>query len=129
MNPIIYLLKWWGKLQWTYRGKSCNHRIFVIHNLQNSLLRLPAIRALEVISGISAIEQTIPDQYSVPGLGTFKGKYTIKQKPDAKLFSLFTPRNVPLPLREKVQLEFQCMEKLGVISPVREPSQWFAATV
>ena len=45
----------------TYKGKSCNHRIFVIRHLQNNLLGLPAIKALEVISGINAIEQNIPN--------------------------------------------------------------------
>ena len=115
----------------TYKGKSCNHRIFVIRNLQNNLLGLPAIKALEVIFGINAIEQNIPDKYPTlfSGLGTFKGEYTIKLKPDAKPFSLYTPRNVPLPLREKVHLELKRMEKLGVISPVKEPTQWCAGMV
>ena len=115
----------------TYKEKSCNHRIFVIRNLQNNLLGLPAIKALEVISGINAIEQNIPDQYPAlfSGLSTFKGEYTIKLKPEAKPFSLFTPRNVPLPLREKVRLELKRMEKLGVISPVKEPTQWCAGMV
>ena len=53
----------------------------------------------------------------------------IKLRPDAKPFCLFTPRNVPLPLREKVHKEIQRMEKLGVISPVDEPTQWCAAMV
>ena len=112
----------------TYKGKSCNHRIFVIRHLQNNLLGLPAIKALEVISGINAIEQNIPDQYPAlfSGLG---GEYTIKLKPDAKPFSLFTPRNVPLPLHEKVRLELKRMEELGVISPVQEPTPWCAGMV
>jgi len=61
---------------------------------------LPAIKELEIITGINAIEQSIPQQYPslFSGLGTFKGEYTIKLKPVARPFSLFTPRNVPLPL-------------------------------
>ena len=96
--------------------------------MQSNLLGLPAIKALEVISGINAIEQNIPDQYPAlfSGLGNFKGEYTIKLKPDPKPFSLFTPRNVPLPLREKVRLELKRMEELGVISPVQEPTPWCA---
>ena len=38
-------------------------RVFVIHNLQHNLLGLPAIKALEVITGINAITQSIPEQY------------------------------------------------------------------
>ena len=115
----------------TYKGKSDAQRVFVINNLQHNLLGLPAIKALEVITGIDAVTQTIPDQYPTlfSGLGTFKGDYTIKLRPDAKRFCLFTPRNVPLPLREKVQKELQRMENLGVISRVEKPTQWCAAMV
>ena len=56
-------------------------QVFVINNnyLQHNLLRLPAIKALEVITGIDAVTQTIPDQYPTlfSGLETFKGDYTI----------------------------------------------------
>ena len=92
---------------------------------------LPAIKALEIITGINAITQSIPEQYPTlfSGLGTFKREYTIKLRPDAKPFCLFTPRNVPLPLREKVKQEIQRMEKLGVISRTEEPTPWCAAMV
>ena len=118
-------------LNLTYKGKSSAQRVFVIHNLQTNLLGLPAIKALEIIRGINAITQSIPDQYPTlfSGLGTFKGEYTIKLQPNAKPFCLFTPRNVPLLLREKVQKEIQRMEKLGVISRVEEPTKWCASMV
>ena len=95
------------------------------------MLGLPVIKALEIIRGINAITQSIPDQYPTlfSGLRTFKGEYTIKLQPNAKPFCLFIPRNVPLPLREKVQKEIQRMEKLGVISRVEEPIQWCAGMV
>jgi len=72
-------------------------------------LGLSAIRNLEVITGTNAIELSIPDQYPAifTGLGTFKGEYTIKLKPDAQPFSLFTPRNVQIPLWKKVTQELQ----------------------
>ena len=105
--------------------------MFVVHNLQHNLLGLPAIKALEIITGINAITHNIPEQYPrlFSGLGMFKGEYTIKLQPDAKPFCLFTPRNIPLPLREKVKQELQRMERLGVISKVNEPTQWCAAMV
>ena len=40
-----------------------------------------------------------------------------------------TPRNIPIPLRAKVQTELQRMESLGVKSPVEEPTSWCAAMV
>ena len=87
----------------SYNAKSATQQVFVVRDLQHKLLGLPAIRDLEIITGINAIEFRIPDQYPAlfTGLGTSKGEYTIKLKPDAQPFSLFTPRNVPIPLREK----------------------------
>ena len=115
----------------TYKGKLSFERVFVIHNLRHNLLGLPAIKALEIITGINAITQSIPEQYLTlfSGLGAFKREYTIKLQPDAKPFCLFTPRNVPLPLCEKVKQEIQRMKKLGVISQIEEPTPWCAAMV
>ena len=39
------------------------------------------------------------------GLGTLGDEYTIKLKQNATPYSLFTPRNVAIPLREKVKQE------------------------
>ena len=46
---------------------------------------------------------------------------------DAKPFDLHTARNVPLSLHSKVQDEFNRMESLGVVSPVRDPTPWCAS--
>jgi len=120
-----------GQMTLTYNDKSSIQRVFVVRELQHNLLGLPAIRDLEIITGINAVQLNIPDQYPAlfSGLGTFKGEYTINLKPDAQPFSLFTPRNVPIPLREKVSQELQRMESLGVISKVTEPTPWCAAMV
>ena len=61
------------------------------------------------------------------GLGTLGD--TIRLKEDAKPHALFTPRNVSLPLREKVREELDRMEELGVISKVSEPTPWCAGMV
>ena len=63
------------------------------------------------------------------GLGTLKGDYQIQLKPDAKPFALYTSRNVPIPLCEKVKQELEHMEKLGVISKVDKPTLWCAGMV
>ena len=63
------------------------------------------------------------------GLGTLKGDYEIQLKPDAKPHSIFTARNVPLPLRAKVKDELSRMETLGVIARVEEPTPWCAGMV
>ncbi len=47
-------------------------------------------------------------------------------EPDAAPFALSSPRQVPLPLRNKVQAELERMEDMGVISKVTQPTPWCA---
>jgi len=49
-----------------------------------------------------------------------------KLKADAKPYALYTTRNIPIPLRDKVREELVYMEAMGVISKVTRPSQWCA---
>ena len=48
----------------------------------------------------------------------------IKLKESSQPYSLFTPRNIPIPLRPKVRTEFDHMQSLRVISPVHHPTPW-----
>ena len=100
----------------TVKSKSCIQKVFVVRNLRNNLLGLPAIKHLQMLPQLDTIQKVIPDQF--PGLGTMKEMYTIKMKPNAKPYALYIPRNVPLPLRAKVQTELTRMENMGVISKV-----------
>ncbi|XP_063750626.1 uncharacterized protein K02A2.6-like [Eleginops maclovinus] len=63
------------------------------------------------------------------GLGCLTGEYRIKLKQDVKPFALSLPRRVPLPLHDKVKEELQRMEKMGVIVPIEEPTDWCAGMV
>lgn len=63
------------------------------------------------------------------GLGVTGEEYHIKLKHDAKPYSLYVPRNVPIPLRPKVKNELDRMEKLGVITKVKNPTEWYAGMV
>ena len=67
-------------LKLTYKGKSSAQQVFVINNLQHNLLGLPAIKANQCCN----TNNPRPTLFS--GLGTFKGDYTIKLRPDAKSF-------------------------------------------
>jgi hypothetical protein len=63
------------------------------------------------------------------GLGNLGDEYQIKLKEGAVPYALFTPRNVPIPLREKVREELTRMEAMGVISPIQKPTTWCAGMV
>ena len=99
-------------LSLSYKGKSCTHPVYVLKGVYENLLGLSAIQALEILTPVDAVKQSLYEQYSAlfTGLSTFKHAYTIKIKENAQPFSLFTPRNVPLPLRKKVKDELIHME-------------------
>ena len=136
-GPDRQPLKVRGELYATlsYGGHQCTQPVFIVKHLQHNLLGLPAIQALQVLSQVQAVSTPIADQYPelFTGLGTLKGSsYEIKLKPEAKPFAplpFSPPRNVPLPLRKKVQDELVRMETMGVISRVEEPTQWCAGMV
>ena len=115
----------------SFKGKTCNQRVYILENLKNNLLGLPAIQALEILKQVDGIEVPITEQYPklFSGLGTFSQEYTIKLKEDSVSHAIYTPRKVPLALRDKVKQELQEMERLGVISPVTEPTPWCAGMV
>lgn len=82
--------------------------------------------ALKLLAGIdetSNPKTSVMSRYSLifQGLGNLGEPYKIKLKPDAKPHSLFTARNAPLPLRDKVKDELNRMESIGVISKVEQP--------
>ena len=89
----------------------------VIQKLQNNLLGLPAITALNILCRIQAtyaedILSQFPEIFT--GLGNLGQEYQIQIKPDAQPFALHTSRTVPLPLCDKVQEELNHMESGGV---------------
>lgn len=63
------------------------------------------------------------------GLGIFAEEYTIKLQEDARPYAIYTPRSVPIPLRQKTKEELERMEKLGVISKVDDPTPWCTGMV
>ena len=114
-----------------YKERSCILPVFVVRKLQQNLLGLPAIQALRLLTQVDAVQTPVSEQYPAlfSGLGTFPDSYRIMLKSDAQPFALFTPRNVPIPLRKKVEEELARMVSSGVISRVEQPSQWCAGMV
>ena len=112
----------------TSEGRSCKQPIYVIGDLKNDLLGLPAITALQLLTKVDSVQPGNVQQ-SFPKLFQFKGDYHIQLKPDAKPYALYTARNVPIPLRGEVKQELEHTEKLGVISKVDKPTLWCAGMV
>ena len=92
----------------SYAKKSSNEVIFVVRGLKNNPLGLPAIQNLHLVKKVdSTISTTTTIRERFPtvfeALGTLGEEYRIQLKDDAVPYSLYTPRNVPLPLWDKVQ--------------------------
>ena len=107
--------------------------IYVIRGLKNNLLGLPAIAGLQLVQRLCSTETELDIMKQFPkvfnGLGTFGEEYTIKLEEGASPHALYTPRNVLLPLREKVKSELEEIEAIGVITKNSEPTPWCASMV
>jgi len=107
----------------------------VISALKRNLLGLPTIQALNLAVRVDAMTQSsgfaVSDKFPVifQGLGNFGESYTIKLKPGATPYGIYTPRHVAMPLCFKVKHELDRMESLNVISKVEEPTPWCAGMV
>ena len=116
-----------------YGSKVLEQEIYVVKKLHKHLLGRPAIEAFQVVTRVQAVKgrQNLIDQYPqlFKGLGKLEGEYSIRLEEGAVLYALSVPRRVAIPLRKAVKEELQRMEKLGVITRVRQPTEWCAGMV
>lgn len=99
--------------------------------LSKALLGLPVIEALQLITRLHTVQTKVEDVVAnyptvFKGLGKLKEPYKIVLEQGAIPYALSSPHRVPLPLRDKVKVELQCMEATGVISKVTELIPWCA---
>ena len=128
--PLRVLGQFNGKV--SYNGKESIETIFVVAGLRTNLLGLPVIIALKLIARVEAVSvSSVMDEFPAlfQGLGNLGEPFDIRLQPSAKPYALFTPRNIPIPLRQKVRQELDRMLLLGVISKVDIPTPWCAGMV
>ena len=135
-GPSKQSLKVMGQFQGTinYQSRELVQPIFVVKGLNNNLLGLPAVTALHLIARLCSttydktiVQEKYPELFT--GLGKLGDDYEIKLRTDARPHALFTPRKVPLPLRNKVKAELEKMEQMGIISKIENPTEWCAGLV
>ncbi|XP_049275480.1 uncharacterized protein K02A2.6-like [Rhipicephalus sanguineus] len=122
-----------AQLQLVYRNHATTQEIYVLDQICTPLLGKPAIKKLQMLTFVNAVADKVNPKEEFPavfqGLGKLLKEHRIQLQPGAKPFALSSPRRIPIPLYEKTKLELQRMQKLGVISPVDEPTEWCAPMV
>lgn len=128
-----------GRFQAVLRhdNRTTEETIYVLDQLQTPLLGRRAIMNLHLAQRLDSIEEKsttmVDPAREFPslfrGLGKLEGEYVIKLKEGATPYALSTSRRVAIPLMPRVKKELERMEKLGVISPVTEPTDWCAGMV
>ena len=103
--------------------------IFVVKNLQTPLVGRPAIEAFKLVTQIKSVTRNeasviskFPELFK--GLGKISGDYCIQMEENAKPYSIYMPRRVPIPLLPKV-----VKQDLGVISEIDKPTDWCSGMV
>ncbi len=119
---------------WTSKNKQTKQDIYVVKGLSKALLGLPAIEALHLITRLHTVQTKTEDFVAhypavFKGLGKLKEPYKIELEQGAIPYALSSPRRVPLPLWDKVKVELQRMESIGVTSKVTKPTPWCAGLV
>ena len=131
-QPLKVMGQFTKKVTHTKSKASSNEVVYVFRGLKNNLLGFPAIQNLRLIQRVDSVSMDVIKQRFAKvfeGLGKLGEEYTIKLKEGATPYSLYTPRKVPLPLRNRVKEELEKMEAMGVISKVDQPTPWCAGMV
>ena len=95
-----------GQFTGTLQHGSCtsSEDIFVVNNLQMSLLGRPAIESLRLVSRVNTVaDQRLPYMHPdlFQGLSKIPGKCHIQLKDDAQPFALSTPRRTAVLLQPR----------------------------
>ena len=124
-------------LQATLQNKKnkITETLYVLKGQPHSLLGKSACVKLNLIQRIETVSETSLPDYTKEFPQLFKGlsyiqkPYKINLKPDTKPVCIFAPRKIAHPLIPKVKNEIDRMLEEGVISPVREPTDWCSGIV
>ncbi|XP_031554849.1 uncharacterized protein LOC116291781 [Actinia tenebrosa] len=109
--------KFKAQLHASSMGKTANEEIYVVKNLERSLLGRKAAMVLKLIMQVDNVNKNArvfekyPELFT--GLGRMKDEhsYSISLKEDVKPFAVTVPRKVPLPLYKETKTKKE-LEKI-----------------
>ena len=109
-----------------YKGRIYTFKVYVIQGKSaNNLLGRGVACRMKLIRRVDRVSTEIFGNGGLIQCDPVK----IKLKSDATPYCVTTARRVPFPILPNVQQELEKMEKLGVIRPVTEPTEWCAPMV
>ena len=116
-----------------YHDREATEEVYAVKKLNRSLLGRPAIEALGLVQRVNAVQTETDVVKEFPklfgGLGRLEEEYKIVLRDDATPYALSTPHRIAIPLLPKVKAELERMEQMGVVSRVREPTEWCSGMV
>ncbi|KAJ8030205.1 hypothetical protein HOLleu_26545 [Holothuria leucospilota] len=126
-----------ANVKFKYKSNEVEDKIYVIAKQKVPLLSRKTSVELGMVTRIDSVNQEnfIDTKYSefsdmFRGLGVMKDvKCKIQLKEDASPVCVMTPRKVSQPLLPKIKASLDKMERLKVISPVKEPTEWCSGIV
>ena len=120
-------------IQCAHKGKWTTLKFFVVITEGPTIIGLPSLRNLELISIHCTIEEdkgpinpiveltnSYPNQFDC--IGHFKSDYHIVLKPDHHPM-IHAPRKCPVHLKDEIEEELKTMESQGIIRKVSEPTE------
>ena len=126
-------------IQCAHKGKWTTLKFFVVTTEGPTVIGLPSLRNLELISlhwtieedkgpinSIVELTNSYPNQFD--RIGHFKSDYHIVLKSDHYPM-IHAPRKCPIHLRDEIEEELKTMESQGIIRKVSEPTEWVSSIV
>lgn len=127
-------------LKLRYKENVYEGKVYIIKHLSRAILGRPSIENMNILTicaishcfnsdgNISeVIEKEYPKIFNE--LGVFKDEFHIKLVANPKHYVHATPRNVSIPLLPKVKAELDRLQRLGIISPIEEPTDFVSPIV
>ena len=121
-------------VQVKYKGSTHNMDVLVTPGARQSLLGLQACDKLKLVKRVLNVKTESNDQVVenykdvFEGLGCVPGKHHITLKENAQPVQ-HACRKIPFPLQSQLKDELDKMERMKVITPVDEPTDWVSSLV
>ena len=115
----------------TRKGRSIKIRVLVVRGASRNPLGVDEICRLNLIAAVNSLTtkdasfnsfEVYPTLFE--SLGTMPETFKILLKQDTQPYCLYSPRSIPVGLREKAHARLQEMLAQGVISEMEEPTAW-----